>query len=177
MIDERPHRRRDRGTDIGDNHLVAIGEVAVWAARAERTLALVVSALVDAKSEAGMIVTNGMPFARLLELGTQLVSLRPVDDQVRNLFIRFSGPLRLAMGSRNHLMHSEWTMPRQGPPLATLTRARGKTEKEFPVETIERVANDLALMSNRLFVLYLVITQAVDYEEWAPPVFTDDGTT
>jgi len=177
MIDERPHRRRDRGTDISDNHLLAIGEVTVWAARAERTLALVVSALVNANSEAGMIVTNGMGFARLLELGTQLVNLRPVDGQVRDLFVRFSGPLRIAMESRNHLMHSEWTMPRQGPPIAALTRTRGRTEKEFPVEAIERVANDLALMSNRLFVLYLVIAQAMDYEEWAPPDFTREGTT
>lgn len=174
-MDQRPHRRRDRGTELSDDQLVAMGEVTVWAARAERTLALVVSALVNDNSEAGTIVTNGMQFGQLLDLGTRLIDLRPVDDQARELFTRFAQPLKTAMQNRNHLIHSEWTAPRQGPPLATLTRSRGKTEKEFPLEAIERVANDLALLSNRLYVLHLVVIGLADYDEWAPPVFTDDS--
>lgn len=176
MSEERPHRRRDRGTDLSDGQLIATGEVAFWATRAERTLGLVVSALVNERSEAGAIVTNGMPFGRLLDLGTQLVALRPVNDQVRDLFTRFSGPLKAAMESRNHLMHGEWTTPREGPPVATRTQGKRTSEREFPLEAIESVATDLALMSNRLYVLWFVIIKMTDYEEWAPPDFSDNGT-
>ena len=68
--------RRGRKTDLSDEQLLAMGEIAYWAARVERTLGLVVAGLVNKDYEAGQLVTNGMAFHNLLVLGTRLVSLR-----------------------------------------------------------------------------------------------------
>lgn len=46
------HRRQVTSTGIDTEHLVAMGEVAVWAARVERTLALVVTALITTEQPA-----------------------------------------------------------------------------------------------------------------------------
>ncbi|OUD88728.1 hypothetical protein CMMCAS03_12265 [Clavibacter michiganensis subsp. michiganensis] len=72
------------------------------------------------------------------------------------------------MDSRNHLLHSEWTKPKQGPASATLTRGKGKVEREFSVEAIRDVADELLLYADRLFILFLVIEGHFDYTELAP---------
>ena len=92
-----------RDTDLGDQQLIAMGEVAVWAARVERTLALVVASLIGGTPDTGALVTNGLPFNRLLELGSQLATRRPEGDTVRKNIERLGAPMRLAMESRNHL--------------------------------------------------------------------------
>jgi hypothetical protein len=163
-----PGRTLPSLTGLDHEHLIAMGEVAYWAARAERTLALVVTAFISTESEVGVVVTNGMPFTRLLELGSQLAAHRPNDDQARDIYGRLTGPLKGAMDSRNHLLHSEWTKPQQGPASATLTRGKGKIEREFSVEAIRDVASELMRLADRMFILFLVIEGHVDYTELAP---------
>lgn len=167
--DHARQRARLRGTGLSDGQLIAMGEVAYWAARAERSLSLVVATLVSKESGAGTVVTNGLAFGRLVELGVQLVRLRPAADEARDRFMSLVEPLKRAMDSRNHLLHSEWTRPREGLVSATLTRAKGPVERQYSLETIEDVASSLALLSNQLFLLYLVVEDAVGWEEWTPP--------
>jgi len=145
-----------RDTDLGDQQLIAMGEVAVWAARVERTLAIVVASLIGGTPDAGALVTNGLPFNRLLELGSQLATRRPEGDTVRKNIERLGAPMRLAMESRNHLLHGEWVPWSEGIAKATLTRTRGTKEREFSVRAVEDVANDLTNLANELFWLHLV---------------------
>lgn len=158
-------RERNRGTDLSDDQLVAMGEIAYWAARAERTLGLVVATLIHKGSESGQIVTNGQPFASLLTLGARLVALRPEEDQIREVYTGMSSRLKAAMETRNHVLHSHWTRPRpHGPAAATLTRARGPVEREFTVEELERVADNLASLDGGFFLLNLMLH---DVAEWS----------
>ena len=175
---ERPspdHKAQARRTGLDQAHLIAMGEVAYWSARVERTLTLVVSALVSGDdahtNETGNVVTRGLPFARLLELGTQLTTLSRYDGQVRDLFGRLSTELRTAMDSRNHLLHGDWTTPRQGPATASLARSKRTVDRAFTVEQVQDVAFDLAVLANRLFVLFLVIEGRVEYEDADPDSF------
>ena len=156
--------RRGRKTDLSDEQLLAMGEIAYWAARVERTLGLVVAGLVNKDSEAGQLVTNGMAFQNLLVLGTRLVSLRAPEDRARVLYTKLAGPLKTAMEERHHVLHSSWTRPRpHGPVSATLTRAKGSVEREFTIEEIESVANDLAALDDRLFLLHLGVNDIVEW--------------
>lgn len=167
------HRAQARHTGLDQAHLIAMGEVAYWSARVERTLMLVVGALVsgdDAETnEAGNVVTRGLPFGRLLELGTQLTALSRYDGQVRDLFTQLSAELRTAMENRNHLLHGDWTTPRRGAAVASLARTKRTVDKAFTVEQVQDVGFDLAVLANRLFVLFLVIEGRIEYEEAADP--------
>ncbi|MBB1198663.1 hypothetical protein [Curtobacterium flaccumfaciens] len=167
------HKAKVRHTGLDEEHLVAMGEVAYWSARLERTLAFVVMALVSdddgETNEIGIVATRGLPFARLLELGGHLVELRRFDGQVRDLFKRLSAEAKTAMESRNHLLHGDWTTPQQGPATASLTRTKRTIDREFTVEQVQDVAFDLAVLANRLFVLFLVVEGCIDYEESTPP--------
>jgi hypothetical protein len=157
-------------TWLDDEHLVALGEVAYWSARAERTLALVVSTLISRDSESGVIATNGLGFNTLADLGTRLVAQRVEGDQVRVIYKRLASALKKAMETRNHLLHGEWTRPaeyfpnkqRGGPPWAgptsvVRTRSSGPSERTFTVHAVRHVAHDLALVTTRLFALFMVI--------------------
>jgi hypothetical protein len=73
------------------------------------------------------------------------------------------------MESRNHLLHGDWTTPRQGPATASLARTKRTVDRAFTVEQVQDVAFDLAVLANRLFVLFLVIEGRVAYEEAADP--------
>jgi hypothetical protein len=166
------HRAQARSTGLDQEHLVAMGEVAYWSARVERTLTLVVTALVGDDSESnevGIVVTRGLAFGRLVELGAQLVELSRFDGQVRDMFTRLSSDLKTAMQSRHHLLHGDWTTPRRGPATATLTRAKGTVHRAFTVEQVQDVAFDLAVLANRLFILFLLVEGRIDYEEAADP--------
>jgi hypothetical protein len=173
---ERPsaeHRADVRATGLDRDHLVAMGEVAYWSARTERTLALVVSALVshddDETDEIGNVVTRGMPFMGLLELGTKLVKLHRFAGQVRSMFTALSLDLKVAMENRNHLLHGDWTTPGQGPATATRVTARKTVDRTFTVEQVEDVGYALAGLANQLFILFLVVQQMIDYDQWAQP--------
>jgi len=169
------HKAEARRTGLDEEHLVAMGEVAYWSARVERTLTFVVMALVSVDdvetNEIGIVATRGLSFSRLVELGGQLVELHRFEGQVRELFKRLSGEVKTAMESRNHLLHGDWTKPRQGPATASLTRTKGTIDRVFTVEQVQDVAFDLAVLANRLFVLFLVIEGRVDYEESNPDDF------
>ena len=149
-------------TGLDREQLVAMGEVAYWEARVERTLSLVVTALISTDDEKGVAVTRGLGFGRLLDLGAQLVDLRPKDDEARDTYTRLSGELRRVMESRNRLMHGDWTRPRQGPASASSPRAKRTEDGTFTVDQVEDVAIDLAVLSNGLFILFLVIEGRVD---------------
>jgi len=167
------HKAKVRRTGLDEEHLVAMGEVAYWSARLERTLTFVVMALVsddDAETnQIGNVVTRGLSFSRLLDLGRQLVELQRFEGQVRELFKRLSSEAKTAMESRNHLLHGDWTTPRRGPATASLTRTKTTIDRVFTVEQVQDVAFDLAVLANRLFVLYLVVEGRIDYEESASP--------
>jgi hypothetical protein len=175
MTDQPATSRRagNRGTDLSDAQLLAMGEIAHWAARAERTLGLVVANLVNKGAESAEIVINGMTLANLLDLGTRLVALRPMDDAIREIYTSMSGPFKTAMETRNHVLHSRWTRPRpHGPAKATLTRAKGAREREFTVDKIEGVADTLANIDGGFFILYLMLHNAA---EWASLDLTRPG--
>ena len=179
---ERPsaeHRADVRATGLDRDHLVAMGEVAYWSARTERTLALVVTALVshddDETDEIGHVVTRGVPFTGLLDLGAKLIKLRRFEGQVRDMFTGLSSECRAAMESRNHLLHGDWTKPGPGPAVASRVTTKRTVDRPFTVEQIEDVAFDLAVLSNRLFMLFLVAQKMIDYEEW--PQSRDEPTT
>lgn len=150
-----------------------MGEVAYWSARAERTLAIVVTAFVsiddEETSEIGDVLTRGLTSTSLTDLGTKLVKLHRFEGQVRETFNRLSGELKTAMDSRHHLLHGDWTTPREGPATASRARSRGTVSRAFTVEQVEDVAFDLAVLSNELFALFLVVEASVDYEEWTSP--------
>ncbi|MCJ0700228.1 hypothetical protein FRIG_03610 [Frigoribacterium faeni] len=168
------HRADVRATGLDRDHLVAMGEVAYWSARVERTLSLVVMALVsdddDETDEIGSVVTRGLSFTGLLELGAKLVKLQRFEGQVRDMFTRLASELKAAMESRNHLLHGDWTKPGPGPGPATASRvtARRTVDRTFTVEQVEDVAFELAVLSNQLFMLYLVVQEMIDYKEWFP---------
>lgn len=168
---ERPspeHRAQVRSTGLDQEHLVAMGEVAYWAAQVELTLTFVVMALVSdddmETNEIGIVVTRGLSFHRLLELGGQLVQLGRYKGQVRELFTSLSGDLRAGMEDRNHLLHGNWTRPQHGPASASLSRTKGTVDRSFTVEQIEDVAFELAVLADRLFILFFVIEGQVEYE-------------
>lgn len=167
------HRADVRATGLDRDRLVAMGEVAYWSARTERTLALVVTALVsdddDETDEIGNVVTRGMPFTGLLDLGAKLVKLHRFEGQVRDMFTALSLDLKMAMENRNHLLHGDWTKPGQGPATATRVTARKTVDRTFTVEQVEDVAYVLAVLANQLFILFLVVQQMIDYEQWTPP--------
>lgn len=169
---ERPspeHRARVRATSLDREHLIAMGEVAYWSARLERTLAFTVMALVSdddrETNEIGIVVTRGASFSGLLELGAKLVKLHRFEGQVRDMFTRLSADSRVAMESRNHLLHGAWTTPGKGPASASRVRAKGTVDRTLTVAQVEDVAYDLAVLAEQLFMLFLVIEGAVDYEE------------
>lgn len=169
---ERPsaeHRAGVRATGLDRDHLVAMGEVAYWSARAERTLAIVVTALVsiddEMTSEIGIVLTRGLSSTSLIDLGAKLVKLHRFEGQVREMFTRLSSELKTAMESRHHLLHGDWTTPREGPATASRIRAKGTVSRAFTVEQVEDVAFDLAVLSNQLFLLFLIVEQTIEYEE------------
>jgi hypothetical protein len=163
-------------TGLDASHLVAMGQVAYWAARAERTLALVVISLISTQSETGVTVTNGMSFGSLLDLGKRLSEERPNDDQARAVYRTLAPRLRSAMEQRNHLLHGEWTRPRSGLPASVrLTRASGRKERDYSVDQIEDVAYDLADVTHRLFLLVLVIDGNVDYDTFGENYIPREG--
>lgn len=156
-------RERNCGTDLSDDQLVAMGEISYWKARAERTMGLVVAILIHKGSESGQIVTIGLPFASLLTLGDRLIALRPKEDQIREVYTGMSSRLKAAMETRNHVLHSRWTRPRpHGPAAATLTRARGPIEREFTLEELEKVADNLASLNAGFFLLSLMLHDAAE---------------
>lgn len=160
------HRRHVRMTGLDPAHLIAMGEVAYWAARAERTLALVVTTLISTQSETGVIVTNGMGFTPLLNLGRRLAEQRPSNDRARSIFGTLIPRVQAAMEQRNHLLHGEWTRPTHpdAPASVRFTRTNGQKERLYSVDQIESVAYELALVTHRLFILVLVIDSGVDYD-------------
>lgn len=160
------HRRHVRMTGLDSDHLIAMGEVAYWAARAERTLALVVTTFISTQSETGVTVTNGMSFGALLSLGRRLAEQRPNDERARAIFGTLAPRVQEAMEQRNHLLHGEWTRPTHpdAPASVRLTRANGQKERLYSVEQIESVAYELAIVTHRLFILVLVIDSGVDYD-------------
>lgn len=163
------HRRHVRMTGLDPRHLIAMGEVAYWAARAERTLALVVTTLISTQSETGVTVTNGMSFGALLNLGRRLAEQRPNEVRARAVFDTLAPRVQAAMEQRNHLLHGEWTRPAHpdDPASVRLTRTNGQKERHYSVEQIENVAYDLARVTHRLFILVLVIDSGVDYDWFA----------
>lgn len=161
------HRRQVTATGIDTEHLVAMGEVAVWAARAERTLALVVTALITTEAATGVTVTNGMSYSALSDLGERLVKQRPEDDQPRAMYLNLLPRMKEAMAHRNHLLHGEWNQLDEGPASVTLTRIRGSTERTYSVDQVEQVTYELASVAKRLFLLMLIIDGALEYD-WFP---------
>jgi len=170
----RAEQRADvRATGLDRDHLVAMGEVAYWSARTERTLALVVAGLVshddDETDDIGLVVTRGMSITALLDLGAKLVKLQRFEGQVRDLFTALSLDLKVAMENRNHLLHGDWTTPGHGPARATRVTSKKTIDRTFTVEQVEDVAYVLAGLANQLFMLFLVVQQMIDYEEWTQP--------
>lgn len=155
-----------------------MGEVAYWSARVERTLAFVVMALISdddgETDEIGIVVTRGLAFNHLVELGLRLVELPRYDGEIRDTFTRLSSASKAAMASRNHLLHGAWTRPQQGPAKASLTRAKGTVDRTFNVEQVQDVAFDLAVLADRLFVLFLMVEGRDTYME--PPDLDDPET-
>ena len=147
--------QRLRDTDLSEAQLIAMGEVSVWAARLERMLALVVANLTSKRSDAAVLVTNGLPFARLCDLGRQLSALRPDAHEIRREFERLDRLRRSAMERRNEVLHSDWSPREGGRALATFTRSRRTTRREFSVEEVQGVANDLAVLAGDLLWLYV----------------------
>lgn len=157
-------------TWLDDDHLVPLGEVAYWSARAERTLALVVSLLISRETENGVIATNGLGSHSLMDLGSRFVAQRPEGDQVRVIYKRQAAAQKQAMETRNHLLHGEWIRPAEhfsakrrggtpwtGPTFEIRTRSSGPSERKFTVHAVRRVAHDLALTTTRLLALFNVI--------------------
>jgi hypothetical protein len=161
------HRREVTATGIDTEHLVAMGEVAVWAARVERTLAMVVTALISTEAATGATVTNGMGYSTLSDLGKRLVDQRPENDQPRAMYLNLLPRMKEAMAHRNHLLHGEWNQLDEGPASVTLTRMGGSKERTYSVEQVEQVAYELASVAKRLFLLVLIIDDVLEYD-WFP---------
>lgn len=161
------HRARVRQTQLDPEQLRAMGEVAVWSARVEHALSLVVMALISdddvETNEIGIVMTRGVPFSRLLEMGAQLVKLRRYEGEVRDRFAELSTASRLAMETRNLLLHGHWTRPLEGPALTRLLRKTGSPTRAFTVTQIEDASYDLAAAAEELLVLFLTIEGRIEH--------------
>jgi len=161
------YRREVTSTGIDTEHLVAMGEVAVWAARVERTLAMVITALISTEAATGATMTNGMGYSALSDLGKRLVDQRPENDHPRAICLNLLPRMKEAMAHRNHLLHGHWNQLGEGPVSVTLTRMGGSKERTCSVEQVEQVAYELASVAKRLFLLVLIIDDVLEYD-WFP---------
>jgi len=150
-------------TGLSDAHLIALGEVAYWASRTEALLAQVIAAFLRPDDDLGNAVTDGMTLRNLIELGRKLVRSLEPSSQPRQLFESVAGPAPNAMEDRNHLLHGYWTGGGREPAVFTLVRYSGEKARTFTDQEVRLVAGALSDTSDRLFVLWLVLTGTSDY--------------
>lgn len=155
-------------TGLAADHLIALGQVAYWSARIDTTLPLLAAALIRAsdrprtRKQAEVV---GLTFSQILKKTSGLVAELDGADQVRVLFERDASAVQKAMEDRNHLLHAYWLRGPREPAMAQRTRREGTTTTPFSAADVERVAVDLANLSDRLWLIYAVADGILEYQE------------
>ncbi|WP_314451687.1 hypothetical protein [uncultured Microbacterium sp.] len=155
-------------TGLATDHLIALGQVAYWSARIDTTLPLLAAALIRAsnrprtRKQAEVV---GLPFSSIFEKTSVLVAELDAADQVRVLFERDASAIKKTMEDRNHLLHAYWLRGPREPAMAQRTRRGGTTTTPFSAADVERVAVDLAHLSDRVWLISAVADGVLEYQE------------
>lgn len=155
-------------TGLAADHLIALGQVAYWSARIDTTLPLLAAALIrasDRQRTRKQAEVVGLTFSQILEKTSALVAELGAADQVRVLFERDAIAIQKAMEDRNHLLHAYWLRGPREPAMAQRTRRDGTTITPFSAADVERVAVNLANLSDRLWLIYAVADGILEYQE------------
>lgn len=150
-------------TSLTDEQLIILGEIAVAAARLEYQLALVVGDFIDPDPTVSQVVTAGLSFERMVELGRRLVSLRaktPEHKAAAERFVAITGEAMSAMRVRNQVLHGHWVVEEEGgvshPTLRTRTRKGEVTSRLFVDMTeLEEARTRLARAASTVQVWYV----------------------
>jgi hypothetical protein len=156
-------------TGLAADHLIALGQVAYWSARIDTTLPLLAAALIRASDRPrtrNQAEVAGLTFSAIFKKTCALVAELDSADQVRVLFERDASAIQKAMEDRNHLLHAYWLRGPREPAVAQRTRRGGTTTTPFSAADVERVAVDLANLSDRLWLIYAVADGILEYREF-----------
>lgn len=155
-------------TGLAADHLIALGQVAYWSARIDTTLPLLAAALIRASNRPRtrkQVEVVGLPFTSIFERTTALVAELDAADQVRVMFERDASAIRKTMEDRNRLLHAYWLRGPREPAMAQRTRRGGITTTPFSAADVERVAVNLANLSDRVWLIYAVADGILEYQE------------
>jgi hypothetical protein len=144
---------------LGDDHLKAIGRVAVNFQHLEFSIEMWIVALIGSDDRIGMMIASQLPFRGICSLAESLYALKVTDVEKVNRFreiIKEAGQLE---AQRNTLFHSNWgtntdtgLVERMKLPKDMTKGFRFVTE-HYPVSKINGLADSMKLSAQKFSLL------------------------
>ena len=142
-------------TGLNREHLLALGEVAFWAAKVERTMAEMAVSLLTPETSGGYAVVETMQFAQIDQLIVRLLKQR--QSAFGTEYAETIKAVREAMKARNSLLHGYWDGKFNGgtPLLDSIKNGIDRKPRAVPLSEVQGAANELLIAHDQLFVLWL----------------------
>ena len=153
---------------LGDQHLKALGMVAVEAAQTEALLELLISKAIGIDVDRARAITIPLSMSQRINLLSGLV-IPYLDDNERQVFSKLLGALRSANSDRNDCIHAYWIEDVEKQIVATKRDiSRGKinfrSRADLTAKQVEAIAKRLQHASTDLFAF----VQKINPSERAP---------
>ena len=160
---------------LTQEHLAAIGSVAIESSNCERLIESIIWNILGIKESQGKFISKASGFKTSIDLMTNLVRERlkqnaEKNDEILKEFSEITAALTKANERRNIVIHGDWRQPFQNfldmlgrtpeefPTAKVFKRQTHSAPIEFPAEEAREVAVDLSHLQHRL--LMFISTEA-----------------